>query len=49
MFWEIGEIVKHDYVWNVEFGCYVGQEEVGSDEEEMQEGLIHLRVYMYLL
>jgi len=42
-FREIGKILNHDYVWNNEFGCYVGQEEVevvsdeGEDEDEMQE------------
>lgn len=33
-FQEISKILAHDYVWNEEFGCYVGQEE---DEDEMQE------------
>jgi len=36
-FREVSKILVHDYVWNEEFGCYVGQEEVGSDEDEMQE------------
>jgi len=36
-FQEIGKILEHDYVWNEEFGCYVGQEEAASDEDEMQE------------
>ena len=39
-FREIGKILAHDYVWNEEFGCYVGQEEleVASDEDQTQEG-----------
>ena len=36
-FQEINKILEHEYVWNEEFGCYVGQEEVVSDEDEMQE------------
>ena len=36
-FKEISKILVHDYVWNEEFGCYVGQEEVVSDEDEMQD------------
>jgi hypothetical protein len=36
-FQEITKILEHDYVWNEEFGCYVGQEEVVTDEDEMQE------------
>lgn len=36
-FQEINKVLEHDYVWNGEFGCYVGQEEVASDEDEMQE------------
>jgi hypothetical protein len=35
-FQEISKVLEHDYVWNEEFGCYVGQEEVVSDEDEMQ-------------
>ena len=37
-FQEIDKILEHDYVWNEKFGCYVGQEEVALDEDEMQEG-----------
>lgn len=36
-FQEIDKILEHDYIWNTEFGCYVGQEEVVSDEGEVQE------------
>jgi len=35
-FQEIDKILEHDYVWNEKFGCYVGQEEVASDEDEIQ-------------
>lgn len=34
---EISKILQHDYVWNEEFGCYVGQEEAGTDEDDIQE------------
>jgi hypothetical protein len=33
-FQEISKILEHDYVWNEEFGCYVGQEEAATDEDE---------------
>jgi hypothetical protein len=36
VFQEISKVLEHDYVWNEEFGCYVGQEEVVSDDDEMQ-------------
>lgn len=36
-FQEIGKVLQHEYVWNGEFGCYVGQEEVPTDDEEMRE------------
>jgi len=34
-FREISKILEHEYVWNGEFGCYVGQEEVASEDDEM--------------
>ena len=36
-FQEIGKILEHEYVWNEEFGCYVGQEEAATDEDGEQE------------
>jgi vacuolar protein sorting-associated protein 72 len=35
-FREIARVLEHEYVWNGEFGCYVGQEEAGTDGDETQ-------------
>jgi hypothetical protein len=36
-FQEISKILQHDYIWNEEFECYVGQEEAATDEDEERE------------